>query len=208
MRELVRALPEPGLAAVTFDDGMLDNLTTAAAPILAEFGAAATVYVQTGAIGQPNPWMDPAAGERMMTADELRELAGLGWEIGGHTVTHPDLARLGRDECVAEMAAGKEELERITGTEVVSFAYPFGHYGPAAVEAARAVGFESAATCVYRGGWDRYELRRELVTGRDGLVAFAAKVAGIYEPLVLGRAGTVARRLTAPARRALAGRRR
>ena len=42
MRELVRALPEPGLAAVTFDDGMLDNLTTAA-PILAEFGAAATV---------------------------------------------------------------------------------------------------------------------------------------------------------------------
>jgi len=43
VRELVRALPEPGLAAVTFDDGMLDNLTTAAAPILAEFGAAATV---------------------------------------------------------------------------------------------------------------------------------------------------------------------
>ncbi|HEY8466687.1 MAG TPA: polysaccharide deacetylase family protein [Solirubrobacterales bacterium] len=121
VRELVRALPAPGLAAVTFDDGMLDNLTTAA-PILAELGAPATVYVQTGAIGQPNPWMDPAAGERMMTAEELRELAALGWEIGGHTVTHPDLSKLDRDECVAEMARGKEELETIIGAGVVSFA--------------------------------------------------------------------------------------
>src|SRR5690606_8992223 len=108
----------------------------------------------------------------------------------------------------AEMAAGKQELERITGAEVVSFAYPFGHYGPAAIEAARECGFESAATCVHRGGWDRYEIRRELITGRDGLLAFTAKVAGAYEPLVLGRPGALARRLTAPARAALARRRR
>src|ERR671925_231593 len=84
--------PPAGLIALSFDDGMADNHEFVL-PILREHGIAATVYVTTGLIGKPNPWMAPESGARMMTVDELRDLAVAGFEIGAHTVSHPDLSR-------------------------------------------------------------------------------------------------------------------
>jgi peptidoglycan/xylan/chitin deacetylase (PgdA/CDA1 family) len=65
----------------------------------------------------------------MMSRSQVRELADAGMEIGAHTVNHPILKSLGADEATAEIAAGKAELERITGREVHSFAYPNGKPG-------------------------------------------------------------------------------
>jgi peptidoglycan/xylan/chitin deacetylase (PgdA/CDA1 family) len=48
--------PPPGLVALSFDDGMDDNHSNLL-PILREYGVPASVYVTTGLIGQPNPWM-------------------------------------------------------------------------------------------------------------------------------------------------------
>lgn len=187
--------PPPGLAALSFDDGMEDNHSVLA-PILAEHGAPATIYVTTGAIGEPNPYMGEASGARMMNADEIRALAGAGFEIGAHSVSHPDMSALSRELCLAEMTESKTELERITGEPVRTFAYPFGHYGPAAIAAAKEAGFEAAATCVNRGSWAPYELKRTLITGRTEIRGFLARISGLYEPLVLGRAGSAARRAT------------
>ena len=53
--------PPPGLAALSFDDGM-DNNVSVLLPLLREYGVPATVYVTTGLIGRPNPWLDPRAG--------------------------------------------------------------------------------------------------------------------------------------------------
>lgn len=198
--------PPPGLAAISFDDGMEDNFSEAL-PILRELGIPATVYVLTGAIGAPNPWLSPKSGRRMMNGEELRALAQAGLELGAHTVTHPDLSRLDAEACLKEMTESKDAVEEITGEPVRTFAYPFGHYGPAAMQAARAAGFEAAVTCVNRGSWDPFELKRTLVTGRDGLGSFLARVSGIYEPLVLSRAGTAARRATAGVRSRLRARR-
>jgi peptidoglycan/xylan/chitin deacetylase (PgdA/CDA1 family) len=138
--------PPPGIVALSFDDGMDDNHSVVL-PLLREHGLRATVYVTTGLIGKPNPWMAPESGARMMTVDELGELADAGFEIGAHTVSHPDLSRLGFDECLREMRESRDELERMLGVEVRTFAYPSCHYGRAAVEAARAAGFTVAVTC-------------------------------------------------------------
>ena len=168
--------------ALSFDDGMDDNHSVVL-PLLREHGLRATVYVTTGLIGKPNPWMAPESGARMMTVDELRELVAAGFEIGAHTVSHPDLSRLGFDECLREMRESRDELERTLGVEVRTFAYPSCHYGPAAVEAARAAGFTAAVTCQGLGSWKRYELRRSLVSGKDGTASFLVKLTGLYEPL-------------------------
>jgi peptidoglycan/xylan/chitin deacetylase (PgdA/CDA1 family) len=171
--------PPPGLAALSFDDGMDDNHSVLM-PLLREYGVPATVYVTTGVIGQENPWLP---GTRMMTEDELGDLGAAGFELGAHTVTHPDLATLGYDDCLREMRESKEEVERITGTPARTFAYPFCSYGPEALAAARDAGFTAAVTCHGRGGWSRFELRRSMVGGKDGMPSFVLKVAGAYEPL-------------------------
>jgi peptidoglycan/xylan/chitin deacetylase (PgdA/CDA1 family) len=175
-------VPPPGLAALSFDDGMEDNYTVAL-PILSELGLPATVYVATGLIGQPNPWMAAGAEARMMTAAEVRALAAAGIEIGAHSVTHSDLSELDFESCLREMTESRLSLEKMTGTSVRTFAYPYCRYGKDAVEAARAAGFSTAVTCQGHGSWDPYTLKRSLITGKDALPTFLLKLTDVYQPL-------------------------
>jgi peptidoglycan/xylan/chitin deacetylase (PgdA/CDA1 family) len=191
--------PPAGLAALSFDDGMDDNHRVLL-PILRELGIPGTVYVATGLIGRPNPWMGAGSRARMMTAAELRDLADAGVELGAHTVTHPDLSRVGRRECLREMVESKRTLEQVTGAPVRTFAYPFCRYSPEAVDAAREAGFAAAVTCWRRGSWDPFELGRTVITGKDGVASFVLKLAGAYEPLFASAPGRFVRATTRSAR--------
>ena len=185
---------ERGLVALTFDDGMRDNHDVVR-PILADLGGLpATVFVISGLMGGPNPWMSPESGERFMTADEVLACRDAGWEIGAHTETHPDLSTLDRATCAGEMVRSRDALEALTGAPVPAFAYPFCRYGRAAYEAAGDAGFELALTCEARGSSsDRHALRRTIIVRGDGDGVFMARLAGVYDPLFFGRAGTWAR---------------
>jgi peptidoglycan/xylan/chitin deacetylase (PgdA/CDA1 family) len=191
--------PPPGLVALSFDDGMDDNHGVVL-PILRERGLRATVYVATGLIGKPNPWMSSDSGARMMTVAELRDLASAGFEIGAHSVTHPDLSPLDFEDCFREASESKLALERLLGVSVRTFAYPFCFYGPAAVAAVRAAGFDAAVTCQRLGSWNRYELKRSLISGKDGTATFLLKVGGLYEPLAMSIPGRAARAVVRRAR--------
>jgi peptidoglycan/xylan/chitin deacetylase (PgdA/CDA1 family) len=187
--------PPPGLAALTFDDGMDDNHEVVL-PLLNELGVPATVYVTTGLIGKPNPWLAREAGARMMTHAELADLAAAGFEIGAHSVTHSDLSALDYDACVREMSDSRAALEESLQTKVQTFAYPYCRYGPAAIAAVRACGYSAAVTCHGRGSWDRYELQRSMITGKDSLPAFVAKLTDAYQPLFDSHLGRFARAAT------------
>jgi len=191
--------PPPGLAALSFDDGMEDNHSVLL-PLLEEYEIPATVYVTTGMIGRPNPWLK---GERMMTELELVRLTAAGVEIGAHTVSHPDLSALSREDCRREMAESRDRLERLTGSPVRTFAYPFCRYGEAAVAAAADAGFLAAVTCGGRGSWRLHELKRAMITGKDGLPTFLLKLADAYQPLFDSLAGRAARAGTRGTRRRL-----
>jgi peptidoglycan/xylan/chitin deacetylase (PgdA/CDA1 family) len=195
--------PPPGLAALSFDDGMDDNHAVVL-PILRELGLPATVFVATGLIGKPNPWMAAAAEARMMNEVELRELAAAGFEIGAHSVTHSDLSRLDYEACFREMTESRRTLEQLIGAPVRTFAYPYCRYGLAAVAAARASGFSAAVTCQGLGSWDRYALKRSLITGKDKLPIFLLKLTDTYQPLFESGPGRFVRTAT----RALRDRRR
>jgi peptidoglycan/xylan/chitin deacetylase (PgdA/CDA1 family) len=195
--------PPPGLVALSFDDGMDDNHHVVL-PILQEHGIPATVFVTTGLIGEANPWMPPDSGARMMTAEELRDLASAGIEIGSHTVTHPDLSELEYESCLAEMLESSRTLERLLGSPVRTFAYPYCRFGAAAVAAAKEAGFSAAVTCLGRGGWNRYELQRSMISRKDGLALFLLKLTELHQPIY---DSLPVRVLRAGTRRARAGRR-
>ncbi|HEY2398249.1 MAG TPA: polysaccharide deacetylase family protein [Solirubrobacteraceae bacterium] len=204
-RRAAGGAPDPGLAAVTFDDGMRNNHTTAL-PILREYGIPATVYVTIGFIGGRSPWIGPGGDGAIMDEPELRDLAGAGWELGAHTMTHADLSTLGYEACLREIEDSRTELERIGGVEVETFAYPFGRYGPAALAAARDADVIAAVT-TGSGSWEPYEMTRAMIGARDPLPVVLLKLTDRYEPLLQSPPARLARRGSKRLRGALSSRR-
>ncbi len=121
-----------------------------------------------------------AAGEKlpvdlMMTSTQVRALAQAGLELGGHTISHPILARLTPERAWHEIYEGKRRLERIAGVEIRAFAYPNGRpgldYDASHVDMVRRAGFAGAVTTAWgaaRAPFDRYQLPR--VMPRDDTV--------------------------------------
>jgi len=112
--------------AITFDDSYRDNLD--AARVLAEHGLPACFFIPTGYVGTDRvfPWDAHLPRLANLTWDDVREMAGLGFEIGSHTVYHPDMARIPLDEARRELVESKRTLEEKVGKPVRYFAYPFG----------------------------------------------------------------------------------
>ncbi len=128
--EELRSLPDDADAvAITFDDAFA-NTYTAAWPILEAYGLHATVFVVSGHVGAHNDW----GGRRapgiphlpLMTWRQLGELRQRGATLGAHTHTHPALQGLSTPEVESELAYCAEHLERETGVDARTFAYPYG----------------------------------------------------------------------------------
>lgn len=103
----------------------------------------------------------------MMTSEQAANLARMGFELGGHTETHPILAKLGADEARREIERGKRRVEELAGGRIGLFAYPNGRphrdYSRATVELVRAAGFDGAVSTSHgaaRIGSDPYQIPR------------------------------------------------
>jgi len=65
----------------------------------------------------------------MMKSAELRALHRNGMQIGAHTVSHPILTRLTKDDARAEIVGSRARLEELLDAPVKCFAYPNGKLG-------------------------------------------------------------------------------
>jgi peptidoglycan/xylan/chitin deacetylase (PgdA/CDA1 family) len=181
-----------GTAALTFDDGLVDNLT-ALVPLLRELEVPATVFVVSGWLGETHP---NAPWTRIVTREELRELSR-SVEIGAHTVGHPDLTTLSFDAARDELERSRTELEEIVEQPVEVAAYPFGTATDETVAACRAAGFRAACLTAGEGSWDDpWRLPRQAVGNRDTALGFWLKRDNRYEramrpvrPLLRTKAG-------------------
>lgn len=129
-------------------------------------------------------WARAAKGStdihRMMTLEELRQLAASRWvTIGAHTVTHSRLAALSPDAQRREICTSRQQLEQWLNREVTLFSYPFGRrrdYTGTTVAICREAGFAKAASNFpgQAHRWtDPYQVPRHLV--RDWPVELFAK---------------------------------
>ncbi len=113
---------------ITFDDGYRDNYAVAAAE-LRKRGLPACYFVTTGFVGTDQSAPRDARRSirsEWMNWDQVRSLLEQGFELGAHTITHPDCGRIGGAEATREITGSKAQLEAEVGTPVRYFAYPFG----------------------------------------------------------------------------------
>ncbi len=127
----VRAAVPKTIVSLTFDDGNADQL--AAEQVLKAHGLVGTFFITTSWIGSPT-WLSQA---------NLHTMAADGNEIGGHTVTHPDLPTLSASAAAAEVCNGRTTLMG-WGFSVTSFAYPFASENTAVERIVKNCGFTSA----------------------------------------------------------------
>jgi peptidoglycan/xylan/chitin deacetylase (PgdA/CDA1 family) len=97
------------------------------------------------------PHTDPAGG-RMLSWDQIIELARHGVSIGAQTVEHAVLSRESHTRVVRELCDSRAELERRLEREVRSLSYPEGGYHAGVVDSATRAGFGIAVTADDRRG--------------------------------------------------------
>lgn len=180
-----------GYAALTFDDGLADNLTTLV-PLLRETDAVATIFITTG-------WLDgthPATGHRMLRRLEVRELAGEPRvEIGGHTHSHPDLTTTTYEVALDEFRLNKTELEELIMRPVRAAAYPFGPANLDAKRACRDAGFIACCHTSGEGDWnDPFSIPRQDMASHQTSLSFWLKRKNLYEPIVATLPGRAVRK--------------
>lgn len=102
---------------LTFDDGWSDNYTELF-PLLQKYRIKATFFVIVGNIGK---------NQHAMNAQQLRELNESGLvSLQCHSLYHPDLNTLSREEQNRELTWSKVELMKLTGRIPYVIAYPRG----------------------------------------------------------------------------------
>jgi len=171
-----RQLPRKAVV-LTIDDGWRSTADIAE-PLLAKYGARATLFLYTDFVGARAAvdWDDAAAlGARGVV------------DVQAHSKTHADLSKQKRGETWAQYKRRVREEAEVpasaiaakTGARPFAFAYPYGTANTAVAEEVRAAGYEIAAT-VERGAnpafANPYFLSRTMIYGEDDLDVFARRL--------------------------------
>lgn len=127
-------------AAITFDDGY-ENFYTNALPILRKFDAPVTVFVNPVLLGTDNSDLlarrhgISSSEQVMLISEQVHKLVDDDLvTIGNHTKTHANLESESESQIRQEVVEAKNRLEETFGTTIDRFSYPYGSYGPSAVD--------------------------------------------------------------------------
>jgi peptidoglycan/xylan/chitin deacetylase (PgdA/CDA1 family) len=105
------------------------------------FGFSATVFPIAGRLGGDNEWDPDGPRKPLMTAEQVRQVAGQGMEIGSHGLRHVSLVSVSAAELARELGESRAALQEISGQEVAGFCYPYGHIDDRVIEAVRTAGY-------------------------------------------------------------------
>ena len=148
----------PRDVVVTFDDA-LRSFHQVAWPVLLRLSIRPTLFVVSEFAARTD------ARDTLMSWDDVHEVAASGATIGCHAASHVPLDQIPpeqmRSEITRSLAAFAEQ-----GLPTTTLAYPFGRYNEDVKATTEAAGFEAAFT-VLKGGADRFEIRRRLLTGAE-----------------------------------------
>jgi peptidoglycan/xylan/chitin deacetylase (PgdA/CDA1 family) len=138
---------EPRRLVITFDDGYVNVLRYAVAP-LAAAGFTAIQFLPANLLGRCNEW-DVACGEApeaIMDAAQVRAWLAAGHQIGSHTLDHPHLTQIPLASAREQIVASKKKLEDLFGVVIEHFCYPYGDWNPAVRDLVAAAGYRTACT--------------------------------------------------------------
>ena len=167
--------PRPML--ITFDDGHLNNYTTAF-PIMQKYGFTGVLYVVGNYIGIDD----------YLNADQIKEMAAAGWEVGSHSMSHSDLTALEPQRQRAEVVDSKDFLEKTLGVPIQSIAYPFGLSNSSVIDYAHFAGYSAGMSLGFtydQGLGNIFTLQRRDIKGTYYVKQFAAFLPWHGDPIFL-----------------------
>jgi peptidoglycan/xylan/chitin deacetylase (PgdA/CDA1 family) len=191
--DLLRSDGRQGLeVAITFDDGYA-SLHDIAAPVLQASGATASVYLNTGRIGEhlrvpSEALLGHYPDDQFMTWKEVSTLRQAGWTVGSHGLEHLDLTAESADSVFEELVQSKREIEDRIGVPCDHFAYTWGRFNKPVQIMVQAAGYKTAASCLHGPLADnvpRFALPRIDVRSEYELEDFTNIVTGAWDYLGL-----------------------
>lgn len=103
------------IVSLSFDDGYINQFKVGI-PVLKAHGLPATFYLITGSIDST-------------TKEIIKDNITTDFELGSHTVTHPDLEKISIDDVKEQMKDSKIFLQQnFSPAEGLTFSYPYGSY--------------------------------------------------------------------------------
>ena len=132
------AFPQ-GMVTLSFDDGLLSQFQNAV-PMLKTAGLNAGFYIIT---------TEPSSGDDgYMTWAQIKTLKSEGFEIGGHTRTHPFLTTLTPTQLTNEVSGSYQDLVA-QGITPKAFVYPFGDINTNVENTVKTAGYTIARGSYY-----------------------------------------------------------
>jgi peptidoglycan/xylan/chitin deacetylase (PgdA/CDA1 family) len=180
--QLIKAINEgadlpPRPIVISFDDGHLNNYTTAF-PIMQKYGFTGVLYIVKNYLGV----------DQYMNADQVKEMAAAGWEVGSHTISHLDLTALEPERQRREVVDSRTELESALGVPILTIAYPFGLSNSGIIDYAHFAGYIGGMGLGFttdQGTTNLYTLQRRDIKGTYDVKQFAAFLPWQGDPVFL-----------------------
>lgn len=123
---------------LTFDDGYEDFYTDVF-PLLKKYNMRATAYIIYDFLDRKG----------FMTKDQIYELSNSGQvEIGAHTLDHLYLKTIPESAARTQIFESKKLLEKLIGTPVETFAYPYGAFNLTTVNLVKEASFSAALSVI------------------------------------------------------------
>lgn len=147
MANLIMRFPGglPKALTLSYDDGVEQDEKLI--EIAEEYGLKGTFNINSGCFPPEGVTYAPGTIHRRMPLSRLKAAyAKSSWEIAAHAYTHPSLVGLPANAATEEVLRDRKELEKIFGTVIRGFAYPYGAYDDQTVGILKSCGIAYART--------------------------------------------------------------
>lgn len=112
---------------LTFDDGYIDHYQNAYS-LLKKYNMKGVFYIITDKPDKDSNYMD---------WNQIKEMSENGQEIGSHTISHPNLFTLTKDQIEEQLKISKKTIEEKIGKSIISLCYPSGKYDSRVIKIAK-----------------------------------------------------------------------
>ena len=165
---------------ITYDDGVLQDLRFV--ELMNRYGLKGTFNLNSELMLSEFSWIHPNGMEVQRLAVDTARWLYRGHEIASHSLTHPYMSSLSRDEIMTQLGEDKRALEALLGMPVAGFAVPFHFYSAEIADCARECGFEYARMSEFSNSYipcrDWYYWKTGFYHIEPGLEAFADGFSG------------------------------